>query len=122
MSQSEVLLALWRDRLAAIDLFDGSPGEWCVQNNINPRQYYRWRAKVNGTYKAKRSTKPAIPTKPPLFVPITLDICPPASAPSSLTVKIAGAEIEIHEGFNHQLLRSFSGLAVARTRRRKTSS
>lgn len=91
--------SLWQERIDDLARSGLTVEKWCELNGTTPRQYGYWRAKL------RREAKPR--TRPAHWVAVSVTepvACP--VAPSSLTLRIAGAEIELQAGFDPALLRS----------------
>ena len=85
-------LALWAERVSACRSSDLSVRDWCRENEICEQTYYRWQRKLYGIAKAQQEQ--------PRFAEIT-----PAkitSGPAAVTVRIAGAEIDIQNGADEE--------------------
>ena len=101
MTAREALAQEWRDRLEDFALSEMTVQQWCDFNAIPVPQYYYWRRRLaapktdhsdNSTWMALTVTEPApLPTTP------------------GLTLRIAGAEIQITPGFDPALLRAVVG-------------
>ena len=93
------LVQLWRKRLDEIVHSDLTVEKWCELNHTTPRQYGYWRKKLG--CEAKQRVRPST------WVAISVTEAPQAEAPpASLTLRIAGAEIDLSAGFDAALLRS----------------
>lgn len=95
----EVLAQEWRERLEDYALSEMTVQEWCEFNRVTPYQYYYWRRRLaapaaqnagNGGWQA---------------VNIVDTVSPPTTKPS-LSLRIAGADIEVEPGFDPNLLRA----------------
>ena len=85
-------LALWAERVSACRSSDLSVIDWCRENEICEQTYYRWQRKLYGIARAQQEQ--------PLFAEIT-----PAqitSGQTSVTVRVAGAEIDIQNGADEE--------------------
>ena len=85
-------LALWAKRVSACRSSDLSVRDWCKENEICQQTYYRWKRKLYGIAKAQQEQ--------PRFEEIT-----PAqitSGPAAVTVRFAGAEIDIQNGADEE--------------------
>jgi hypothetical protein len=89
-------IELWRSRIAAKEESGLSARAWCAQNEISANLFYYWKHRVSRGQKDARETDwlPAV-------------ICEQSSERQQdcVTLRIAGAVIEVHCGFNPTLLR-----------------
>ena len=81
-------LALWAERVSACRSSDLSVRDWCKENDICEQTYYRWQRKLYGIAKAQQEQ--------PRFAEITPTHMTSGSA--AVTVRVAGAEIDIQNG------------------------
>ena len=81
-------LALWADRVSACRSSDQSVRDWCKANGICEQTFYRWQRKLYGIVKAQQND--------PCFAEVTSMVH--SSADVAVTVRIAGAEADIHSG------------------------
>lgn len=90
-------LDLWRERALAIRQSGLTAKEWCEQNGIRPNLFYYWKHQISRAegYVPKADWLPVVVNKQ--YVDHGQD---------SITLKVAGAVIEIHSGFNPALLRA----------------
>ena len=96
---NEYLVELWRKRLDDAARSELTVQKWCELNGTTPRQYGYWRKKLGG--EAKR------PTPPGKWMALAIaEPSPSPVVPSGLTLRIAGAEIELQSGFDPALLRA----------------
>ena len=85
-------LALWAERVSACRSSDLSVRDWCRENEICEQTYYRWQRRLYGIAKAQQEQ--------PRFAEITPSHM--TSAPAAVTVRIAGAEIDIQNGADEE--------------------
>lgn len=85
-------LALWAERVSACRSSDLSVRDWCKENNISEPTYYRWQKKLYGIAKAQQEQ--------PRFAEITPTQI--TSSPAAVTVRFAGAEIDIQNGADEE--------------------
>jgi len=107
LNQAE-LAALWRKRLDDIVSSELTVEKWCEINGTTVRQYGYWRKRLGYTQvKCRpRSTQwIAVTCEEPL---------PQHSSTTALTLRIAGAEIDLQPGFNPDLLRSIVAALAAK--------
>ena len=62
--------------------------QWCQENGINISSYYKWQRKVYAAAQAQQESR---------FVEVT-PVQPAAVGNVAVTVRIAGAELDIHSG------------------------
>jgi hypothetical protein len=89
----------WRERLQDYAQSEMTVQAWCDFNRISLHQYYYWR----------RRLAPAKPQKcvSPRFVAVeVVDTTPLPRAPGGITLRIAGAAIEVAADFDPGLLRA----------------
>lgn len=106
MSSPE-LVQEWRERLEDYAQSEMTVQEWCDFNRTTIHQYYYWRRRLakpapqntaNGTWQAIN----------------LVDTASPPTTKPSLSVRVAGADIEVEPGFDPNLLRAVV-LALAAT-------
>ncbi len=95
----------WRDRLDDFAVSQMSVQEWCDFNGVSTYQYYYWRRRLAPT--------PPETAAPPHFVAVGIVDTPPLpaapicpAAPGGVSIRIAGAAIEVTPGFDAALLRA----------------
>ena len=81
-------LAQWAQAVAQCRDSGMSVRQWCQENGINLSSYYKWQRKVYDAAKAQHESR---------FVEVT-PVQPVAVSSVAVTVRIAGAEAEIHNG------------------------
>ncbi len=81
-------VAQWVERISACRGSGLSVRTWCSEHNINTQTYYRWQ---------KRLFAMAAAQQEPQFAEITQSY-PRASADIAVTIRIHGAEADIHTG------------------------
>mgnify|MGYP003292460198 CR=1 FL=1 len=62
--------------------------QWCQENGVNISSYYKWQRKVYAAAQAQQESR---------FVEVT-PVQPAAVSGVAVTVRIAGAELDIHSG------------------------
>jgi hypothetical protein len=90
------LAELWRKRLDECAKSGESVVYWCYLNQVEPHQYYYWKRRL-----ANVSPQPTVP---PAFLPVA--VVPDAPIPAALTLRIAGAAIDVTPGFDPDTLRA----------------
>ena len=81
-------LALWAERVSACRNSGLSVKAWCGENGVNEQTYYKWQKKLFTMAQAQQESRFA-------------EVTPVQSVRSSgvaVTVRIAGAEADIHSG------------------------
>ena len=121
------LVEVWRERIRAAKTCGTTIKSWCERSGFSLNQYYHWSQKLR-SQDLSRSDEATSPTgRGPgrrcrasrvAQAPIRAGGCPPAdwlplarsgepdSRIACLTVRIAGAEIDVRPGFDASLLRS----------------
>jgi hypothetical protein len=101
MIAREALAQEWRDRLEDFAHSEMTVQQWCDFNALPVHQYYYWRRRLA----APKTDHHDNPTW------MALSVIEPTSlpTPTGLTLRIAGAQIEINAGFDPQLLRAVVG-------------
>jgi hypothetical protein len=102
--KSSVLVEAWRDRMSACRKSGLRVSDYCQQNGLPTRRFYYWKLRI-----ARLDGAPHADTEhnAPLGEWLRFDPEPEAAPHRDrLTVKIAGAEIEIGADFNPTLLRA----------------
>lgn len=82
----ENTVALWTERISACRNSELSVAQWCKGNGICVQTYYRWQRKLFTMAQARQESR---------FTEVTPVR---ASGNISVTVRISGAEAEIHSG------------------------
>ena len=88
----------WRERLEDFAQSEMSVQEWCDFNRVPLHQYYYWKRRL-------AKLNPDSATNPRF---LTLEVLDTALRPAStggVTLRIAGATIEVAEGFDPERLR-----------------
>jgi hypothetical protein len=114
----------WRQRLLDASKSGSTVKEWCFRNGYTLDQYYYWnrRLREQGALPASKSPQSAVRRGRPRVeraagrkqdtaTPGQWLLVEPSCEPTSvgldhLTLRISGAEIDVHSGFNATLLRS----------------
>lgn len=81
-------LAQWAQTVAQCRDSGLSVRQWCQEHGVNVSSYYKWQRKVYATAKAQRESR---------FVEVT-PVQPAAVGDVAVTLRIAGAELDIHNG------------------------
>lgn len=79
-------LALWAERVSACRNSGLSVKAWCRENGVNEQTYYKWQKKLFTMAQAQQKSRFAEVT------PVR------ASGNIAVTVRISGAEADIHSG------------------------
>ena len=91
------LLELWRERVASAQQSGTSAKQWCEQNGIRPNLFYYWKHCLS------RGQNEASETD---WLPAVVSELPGERQQDCVTLRVAGAVIEVHHGFNPTLLRA----------------
>jgi len=108
MTAREALAQEWRDRLEDFALSEMTVQQWCDFNAIPVPQYYYWRRRLAAPKTDHNDSAGWM----------ALNVVEPAplpSTPTGLTLRIAGAEIQITPGFDPALLRAVVGALATPT-------
>ena len=89
---NEVLHEQWRGRLASFASEGKTVRAWCAEHEIPVHRFHYWRRRLKG---------PEPPRADWMAVAVM-----PESTRGGITVRIAGAAIEVHPGFDGALLRA----------------
>lgn len=91
------LLDLWRERVAAVQQSGISAKEWCHQNGIRPNLFYYWKHQLSRVRNEVPKTD---------WLPAVVNEQFTEFGQGSITLRVAGVEIEVNSGFNPELLRA----------------
>src|SRR5579862_422099 len=98
MSREE-LAQEWRERLEDFAQANTTVADWCYFHQVSVHQYYYWKRRL--------APKPAPPTAQEAWMPVDIVETPPnPAAATGVTVRIAGAQIELTPDFNPATLRA----------------
>ncbi len=109
---NEEKAVLWRSRLDSFEQSGMSIKEFCRQNSLEPRSYRYWRSRLGEVklpFVSRDVSGSVVSSKSPswLCIDTASESTPCSPEPNPfLTVRISGAEIDVHSGFNEALLRS----------------
>ena len=95
----EVLAQLWRERLDEYSESGKSVQEWCGFNGIPIYQYYYWRRRLASLNTRSADTGSWLAAE-------VVDSSSAPFASGGVTIRIAGAAIELTPGFDPDLLRA----------------
>ena len=100
----QTLEKLWRKRIDDCAKSGKTVVDWCYYNKVSVHQYYYWKRRL-------AAEPPKSTPQPPLIPVDILDPAqaPPPAAPAGLTLRIAGATIDVTPGFDPLLLRAVVG-------------
>jgi hypothetical protein len=101
MTAREALAQEWRDRLEDFAQSEMTVQQWCDFNAIPVPQYYYWRRRL--------ATPKTDHHEHSTWMALSVVETPTVPTPSPLTLRIAGAEIEVASGFDPSLLRAVVG-------------
>ena len=97
MTAREALAQEWQDRLEDFAQSEMTVPQWCDFNALPVHQYYYWRRRL-ATPKTDHNDNAGW---------MAISVVPASTLPRApLTLRIAGAEIEIAPGFDPALLRA----------------
>lgn len=100
----EGLLDSWRKRLAGFAPSGLSVRRWCDLQGISLNQYYYWNRRLA---QADQNTPIKQNTPAPGWLAVgRLEETPLPSTPGGVSIRIAGAAIELEPGFDPALLRA----------------
>jgi hypothetical protein len=94
---SPELLELWRERVVAAEHSGTTAKQWCVQHDIRPNLFYYWKHQLSRVQNNVRSAD---------WLPAVVNEGPVERVHDSITLRVAGAVIEVASGFNPTLLRA----------------
>ena len=100
----EALAEIWRERLDDYAQSEMTVQDWCGFNRVSSYQFYYWRRKIAAADIAKSGEPVASTTR--MHPWLAVNVVDPAAAPGGVTVRIAGAAIELQPDFNPTLLRA----------------
>ena len=99
MTTREELAQEWRERLEDFAHSEMTVQQWCDFNRVSPYQYYYWRRRLQ----ADKNAQPAQGR----WMAVSVVETPRApTTPGGITLRIAGADIEVAAGFDPTMLRA----------------
>jgi hypothetical protein len=100
MTAREALAQEWRERLDDFAESEMTVQEWCDFNRLSLHQYYSWRRRLASTNPQKAQS--------PHFLAVEVVETPPLpiTPPGGISIRIAGAEIQVSAGFDPLMLRA----------------
>jgi hypothetical protein len=101
MTAREALAQEWRDRLEDFALSEMTVQQWCDFNALPVHQYHYWRRRLAAP-KTDHNDNAG-------WMALSVIEVQPLPTSSGLTLRIAGAEIQITSGFDPSLLRAVVG-------------
>lgn len=99
MTAREELAQEWRERLQDFAQSEMTVEAWCHFNRVTIHQYYYWRRRLTTAQTDKASNGRWMAVS-------VVDTIPNPTAPSGITLHIAGAEIQVTAGFDPGMLRA----------------
>jgi hypothetical protein len=102
MTAREALAQEWRERFDDFAESEMTVQDWCDFNRLSIHQYYYWRRRL-------APTQPQPPANPSFLALDIVDTPPFPAAPGGVTIRIAGAAIEVTSGFDPAMLRAVVG-------------
>jgi hypothetical protein len=106
MTAREALAQEWRDRLEDFAQSEMTVQQWCDFNALPVHQYYYWRRRLD-TSKTDTHDNPT-------WMALAVVPTPALQTAAAITLRIAGAQIDVTPGFDASLLRAVVG-ALATT-------
>ena len=91
----------WRKRLIAAEQSGLTVKDWCKQNHVERRSYYEWKRRLSPAAVSASADVSATD-----WLPVSVQEPDTASANGCITIRVAGAVIDVHGGFNPTLLRA----------------
>ena len=101
MTAREALAQEWRDRLEDFAVSEMTVQQWCDFNAIPLHQYHYWRRRL--------AAKKTDHQENAGWIALSVLETPTLPTTPAITLRIAGAEIEITSGFDPTLLRAVVG-------------
>jgi hypothetical protein len=99
MTAREELAQEWRERLEDFAHSEMTVQQWCDFNRVSIYQYYYWRRRLAAASADKTANEG--------WMAVEIVDTPPLPTPSSgVSIRIAGAAIEVRPGFDPNLLRA----------------
>ena len=99
MTAREELAQEWRERLQDFAESEMTVEAWCNFNHVTIHQYYYWRRRL-ATAKTDKATKGS-------WIAVSVVDTPTIpTTPGGVTIRIAGAAIEVTAGFDPGMLRA----------------
>jgi hypothetical protein len=101
----EGLAETWRERFEDFAQLEMTVQDWCDFNRVSTYQFYYWRRKIAAADIAKNGKATISTARTHSWLAVGLvDNAP--TPPGGLTVRVAGAAIELQPDFNPTLLRA----------------
>jgi len=94
---SSELLELWRERVAAVEQSGATAKQWCQEHGIRPNLFYYWKHQLS-------RVQNDVPKAD--WLPAVVNERLAERGQDSITLRVAGAVIEVNSGFNPALLRA----------------
>lgn len=95
----QALAQEWRERLDDFAESEMTVQEWCDFNRLSIHQYYYWRRRL-------APAQPQPSANPHFLALDIVDTTALPAAPGGVTIRIAGAAIEVASGFDPTMLRA----------------
>ena len=92
------LAELWRKRLDECAKSGKAVVYWCHLNKVSVHQYYYWKRRL--------AVEPLQARAKQQFIPVALVETAPIPTPARITLRIAGAAIDVTPGFDPVTLRA----------------
>src|ERR1700721_3054857 len=100
------LLSLWRSHIDACRASGLQVTEYCKKHSLATRRYYYWKLRVERSAHIETKGKPGKSSASGQWLCVEPMAGAAPSTPDHLTIRVPGAEIDVHPGFNANLLRS----------------
>jgi transposase-like protein len=97
MASRALVETAWRERLERFAVGRQTVGKWCAQEGVTPHQYRYWRRRLNGSPRSEADDGP--------WVALKVQAPDASCSGSGITLRIAGAAIDVAPGFDAALLR-----------------
>ena len=97
MDKQQDLASLWQARIDDAAQSGMTVKNWCARHGYSLDRYYYWKRKLSGSERSAPGCN---------WLRVPTDSQEPLNTNACLTVRIAGAEIDLRPGFDPCLLRS----------------
>ncbi len=97
MASRALVETAWRERLERFAAGRQTVDDWCAREGVTPHQYRYWRRRLNGA--------PLLGADGGPWVALNVREPDPSCSGSGITLRIAGAAIDVNPGFDPALLR-----------------
>jgi hypothetical protein len=104
--KKQQLLELWRGHIDACRASGLQVTEYCKKHSLATRRYYYWKLRVERSARIETKSKPGDPSLSGQWLCVEPMVGATPSMSDHFTVRVSGAEIDVHSGFDAALLRS----------------